>query len=181
MKSVRIAIIVLSVFLMNSCAEELDFNQVDNIVLKPVFIAPLTNFTLVPRQFFNETGIQENRIEDITNFEVFDEKLIRENVVKIEFIAEIKNDFDRDVIIDVDFLDEDNNLVYNFTPIQVSSKDLNYSYSESIDIDSNPDIRDTFKVRIVAELEDTGIQMNPNSLEEFEFKSAVTVYIESDI
>ena len=181
MKPIRLATILLSLFILSSCAEKLDFNQIDNFVLKPVLTAPLTNFTLVPGQFFNVMGTQENRVEDITNFEVFDEKLIRDNVVKIDFIAEIKNDFDREVTIDVDFLDENNNLVYNFTPIQVASKDLNYRYSEEIEIASNPSIKNTFKVKIVAELENTGTQINPNSLEEFEFKSAVTVYIESEI
>lgn len=181
MKPIKIVTLILSLFLVGSCTEKLDFNQIDNFVLKPVLSAPLTNFTLVPGQFFNILGTQETRVEDITNFEVFNEKLIRDNVVKIDFIAEIKNDFDRDVTIDVDFLDENNNLVYNFTPIQVSSKDLNYSYSEEIEIAANPSIKNTFKVKIVAELEDTGTQMNPNSLEEFEFKSAVTVYIESEI
>lgn len=181
MKSIRLATIIFSIFILSSCAEKLDFDQVDDFVLKPVLTAPLTNFKLVPGQFFNVLGVQENRTEDITNFEVFNEKLIRDNVVKIDFIAEIKNDFDRDVTIDVDFLDENDNLVYNFTPIEVRSKDLNYRYSEEIEISSNPSIKDTFKVKIVAELENTGTQMNPNSLEEFEFKSAVTVYIESEI
>lgn len=181
MKVVKSFLLVLCFLLMNSCYEELDFSQANNIVLKPVYTVSVTNFSLVPGQFFNSLGVQETEIEDISEFRIFEENVVRNNVVKIDFNAVIKNEFDRAVTINIDFLNENNGLVYRFSPIQVQSGNLNYTYSEEIDVANNPNILNTYKVSIKAELENTGSQMNPNSTEKFEFKSAVTVYIESDI
>lgn len=181
MKYFKTVFLFFLLFMVNSCAEKLDFNQIDNFVLKPVYSASLTNLTLLPWQFFNTLGVQQSSIEDVSNFEVFQDPFIRNNVVKVDFYAAIKNDFDRAVTINIDFLDDNNNLVYRFNPIQVSSKDLNFTYLEEIDLTVNPSVRNTLKVRIEAELENTGTSMNPNSLEEFQLKSSVTVYIESKI
>ena len=52
-------------------------------------------------------------------------------------------------------------------------------YLEEIEIASNSAILNTTQVKITAELENTGIQLNLNDPIEFEFKSSVTMYIES--
>ena len=56
---------------------------------------------------------------------------------------------------------------------------MSYTYLEEIIIEDNPLILNTKKVKITAELENTGIQLNLNDPSEFEFKSSVTMYIES--
>ncbi|NVJ89201.1 MAG: hypothetical protein HWD82_07145 [Flavobacteriaceae bacterium] len=179
MKFFRI-LFITSALIFNSCAEDLDFDQVNDYVLRPIYTSALTSFTLLPAQLFDSNGVQQNSITDITNFEVFTDDFVKDNIVKIDFYSEIKNDFDRAVTINIDFLDRNNNVVYSFTPIQVQSKELDFTYLEEIAIASNPTLSETFKIRVEAVLENTGTQMNPNSTEEFEFKSAITVYIEAD-
>ena len=99
--------------------------------------------------------------------------------MRLEFNAEIKNELDRDVTINVDFLDRISRLTYSFTAIIVDSNDLDYIYLEAIDIVSYPDILNTSKVRVRLELENTGVPLNPMDTSEFEFKSSVTLFIES--
>lgn len=176
----RVFIFCFALLNLTSCYEKLDFDQIEDYVLKPVLTSSLTNFTLLPIQFFNDLGVQSFRTSDVTEFEIFNNSFIRDNVVKIEFFAEIKNEFDRDVIINITFLDINNNPVFTFTPIEVNSNDVDYTYLEEIEIAGNPSILNTFKVKIEAELENTGTQMNPNSKDEFNFKSSITVFIESE-
>lgn len=181
MKFLKIIALVFLFFTIQSCYEKLNFNQVDEIVYRPIFTSSLTNFTLLPAQFFNNQGIQQNSVSDSTTFDLLQDDLLQKEMFKIDFYAEMKNEFDRDLTINVQFLDENNSIVYNFSPIQVPSSTTNTTYLEEILINQNPAILNTVRVLISVELEHTGTQMNPNSTDEFELKSSITAYIESEI
>lgn len=175
-------VFVLGILLLNSCAEALDFNQLEDYVLQPVYTSALTYFKVTPIQFFDQNGIQQNSREDITDFIVFENSYFRNNIVKLDFNAQFKNEFDRDVVIQVDFLDANNIVVYAFTTIIVESQDVSPpAYTEEIIIANHPNILSTTQVRFRAFLEDTGTQMNPLDTSEFEFKSSVSLFIESEI
>jgi hypothetical protein len=173
--------VVICFFVFTSCYESLDFNQLKDHVSKPVFSSALTYYTVVPAQFFNAAGIQQNSISDITQFKGFENSYIKDNLVKIDFNAEIKNGFDREVTILVDFLNKNDAVVYSFTPIIVEGGNLNFTFLEEIEIALNKNILNTTKVRISTEIENTGTQMNPADTREFVFKSSVTLFIESSI
>ena len=57
---------VLSFFLLTSCYESLDFDQIDDYVYEPIFTSALTYFSVSPFQFFNSMGIQENEITPVS-------------------------------------------------------------------------------------------------------------------
>lgn len=172
--------ILFCFLIFSSCSESLDFNQLDDYVSKPIFTSALTYFKVVPAKFFDSTGtIQRSSITEITNFDVFQKQFVKDNLVKFDFNVQIRNEFDRDVTINVQFLNANNVAVYSFVPIYVESKNSNFTYLEEIEIASNPSILNTQKIKITAELENTGIQMDVNDPSEFEFKSSVTFYIES--
>lgn len=173
--------VILSFILITCCADSLDFNQIEDYKIKPVLTAALTFFSVQPFQFFNENGVQQNSREDVTEFKLFENEFISDNVVKMVFNAEFKNEFDRDVTIEISFLNENNREVYTFTKIAVESLDINPpAYEEEIDIILQPEILTASKVKIRASLEDIGVQMNPNEKTEFEFKSSITLFVESD-
>lgn len=172
--------ILVSFFIFFSCYESLDVNQLDDYVYRPVVTSALTYFKFSPIQFFDSSGtIQEDSITDESEFKGFEYNFLRDNVVKLEFNAEIKNEFDRDVTVQVEFLNENNVLIYRFRAMVVEEGNLNYTSLEEIVIASNPNILNTANVRVIVELENTGVQMNPADTSEFEFKSSVTLYIES--
>ncbi|MDP5093049.1 MAG: hypothetical protein NWQ17_07045 [Polaribacter sp.] len=182
MKSSTKFAFIASFFLFISCAESLDFNQIDDYVNKPIFTAALTYFTVVPADFFDSTGtIQQNSISETTNFDALNSRFVKENLVKLDLDVAIKNEFNRQVTIRVEFLNNNNVTVYAFTPIIIQRNTLNFKYLEEIEIASNSAILNTIKVKITAELENTGIQLNLNDPSEFEFKSSVTMYFESSL
>lgn len=182
MKYLQKISLILSLFMLFSCYESLDVNQLDDYVSKPVFTAALTYFTVVPAKFFDSSGtIQENSISDISDFKPFENSTVRNNVVKMIFNAELKNEFDRDVTIQVEFLDDNDISIYSFVPIFVESEDVKPPpYEEEIIIASNPNILNATQVKLTAELENTGTQMNPSDTSEFEFKSSITIFLESE-
>ena len=113
MKFSKLIFLFVLCFSLTSCYEKLDFDQLDNYVYEPIFTSSLTSFTLVPGQFFNSQGVQENSIVDETRFEIFEANIVKDNVVQLDFYAEIKNEFDRDVTINIDFLDDNDREVLN--------------------------------------------------------------------
>lgn len=169
--------IILGFLALGSCYESLDFKQLNNFVVKPVFTAALNYFSIVPSQFISSNGTQQISISDITDINGLQD--ITNDVVRLEFNAEIKNELDRGVTITVDFLDRISRLTYSFTSIFVESNDLNYIYFEAIDVLTYPNILNTSKVKVTLELENTGTPLNADDTSEFEFKSSVTLFIES--
>jgi hypothetical protein len=181
MKAPIKVIILLCFFLLASCYESLNFNEVEDYVSKPVFTSALTYFTLFPTQFFDSNGTQKNSVSDITNFYGFQNTYVKDNLVKLDFSAEIKNEFDREVIIQIDLLNKNNAVTYAFDPIIVESGNLDYIFFKEIEIALNRNILNAEKVRITVGIDDTGAAMNANDTSEFEFKSSVTLFIESSI
>jgi hypothetical protein len=171
--------LVLGLFLLISCYESLDFKQLNEFLVKPVFTLALNYFSIVPSQFISSNGTQQISITDVTEIKGLQDVYITNDIVRLEFNAEIKNELDRGVTINVDFLDRISRLTYSFTAITIESNDLDYIYLEAIDIVAYPDILNTSKVRVRLELENTGVPLNPNDTSEFEFKSSVTLFIES--
>jgi hypothetical protein len=171
--------VVLYLILLTSCYESLDFKQLNEFLVKPVFTLALNYFSIVPSQFISSNGTQQISISDITDIKGLQDVYITNDIVRLEFNAEIKNELDRGVTITVEFLDRISRLTYSFKAIIVDSKDLEYTYLETIDIVSYPDILNTSKVRVKLELENTGAPLNLDDTSEFEFKSSVTLFIES--
>jgi hypothetical protein len=185
MKSPKKISFIISLFLIVSCSDSLDFNQFEDYVPKSKYTTPLIYFTVFPAQFFDSTRtIQQNSISDsavISDFDDFQDNLIRGRVVKIVLNAELRNAFDRDVIVQIEFLDE-NAVIYSFRPIIVTNNHRNFlPFEEEIIIASNSNVLNTAQIRVTVTLENIDIQMNPNDMSEFEFKSAITLFLESNL
>ncbi len=182
MKSLKIVSFVFGFFLLTSCSETLDFDQIEDYVYEPIFTSALTFFSVSPFQFFNPSGVQEIEITHIDDFQAFQKDFVKKNVVKVDFNAAYKNEFDRDVTIIFEFLDSNMDLVYLAKPIFVEANNINPpAYLEEIIIADYPDILNANFIRVKAAIEDTGTQMNPNDDSDFEFKSSITLYIKSEL
>jgi len=180
-KLIKNIILFFSLFILLSCSETLDFKQLEDYKLKPVITAALASFNAKPIQFFDSTGtIQNNSVSDVFEFKGFDENYLRNNVVKLVFNAEFKNEFDRDVTIQVDFLNSNNIIIYSFSPIFVESFDVNPPpFEEEIIIADNLQVLNATQVQITASLENITTQLNPSDSSEFDFRSSVTLFVES--
>jgi len=182
MKFIHKVSLILCLCFISSCAENLDFNQLDDFRLTPVLTSALAYFMAQPFQFFDETGVQQNSKTEVLEFELFQDSFIVNNVVQMVFNAEFKNELDRDVNLQVDLLSDTNTTIHSFKPMFIARGDINPpAYEEAISIALTPNILNVTKIRIRASLENTGTPMNPIDTSEFEFKSSVTLFIESDL
>jgi hypothetical protein len=164
---------------ITSCVDNLDFSQIEDYSITPEYTVSLTYFTILPFQFFNQTGVQESQKTDITDFRVFDNSFTRDNLVKVDFNVEIKNEFDRNFTLQIDFLNENLNVTHHFKEIEVNANNLNYKFNETIEVSTNPNIKNTTKVRVNV-IDNSSAPIESTDTTEFEFKSSAKFYIDTD-
>lgn len=175
--SSKIYIIVL--LSLVSCVKDVDFNQTNGYVLSPVYRTAFTFFTATPAKFFDPTGtIQQNSISDIGRFNFFENPTVKETLVQMDFLVEVRNEFAREFTITIEFLDNAGASMYSLNPIVIPAGELNFEYSEVIDLRIHPQVFNTSQIAISAEVQDTGVPLNPQDTSTFDFQSAIVLYIE---
>ena len=65
-----------------SCASDLDYNQVNDLKLEPVFVANLAYFD-IPANEFVTSGVERNPIVDTSAVDVFKDDFFRDNLKKV--------------------------------------------------------------------------------------------------
>ena len=179
MNSLKRIVLFSCLFIVFSCAEKLDLNQIEDYVATPTYTASLTYFKVSPDLFVNASGVVTNpEINDITDFRVFENDYIRKNLVKVDFNVEVNNLIDRNFDIEVALLNDNNVSVYNFSNLNVSANELNFTHDEEVDISLFPGIKNATKVRVIIRMQAGSSPLSPQDVSEFEFKSSAKMYLE---
>jgi hypothetical protein len=74
---------VLVILFSFSCSSNLDFNQINDFKSEPVYIANLTYFDILAKQFI-ENGTEKNITFDAQEFDVF-RILFRKSLIQADF------------------------------------------------------------------------------------------------
>lgn len=176
----RNALSFIVLFFIFSCSEKLDFSQLEDYRITPEYTVSLTYFKVTPIRFFNPTtGIQESERTDVTDFKVFENNLLRNHLVKVDFDVKIKNEIDKDFTLEITFLDSNSNETHRFQDITVSASDLNFEFNETIDVTLKPSLKNTSKVKIRVKINNPNPPLSPSDTSEFEFKSSAKIYIDT--
>ena len=85
-----------------SCASDLDYNQVNDLKLEPVFVANLAYFD-IPANGFVTNGVEQNLIFDTADVDVFKDNFFRDNLKKVEFLFEMENTINRAYLVNLVF------------------------------------------------------------------------------
>ena len=181
MKSLKFFSFLLT-FLFLSCSQTLDFDQIDNYTTDPVFSAAITFFEIDAASFITVAGAPAvTEITEESEFKLFGNDFIKDNLVKLDFNFEIRNEFDRDFTIEISLLDENNALIYKLQDLNITANNLNFIQLEEIDIASNSNVRNFTKVVLKISLDDTTTPINAGNNGSLSFKSGATVYLETSL
>lgn len=172
----KLSAILFCFFVITSCVNNLDFSQIEDYSISPEYTVSLTYFTISPPQFFDQAGVQLPERSDITDFRVFENSYARDNLLKLDFYVEIKNEFDRDLTLQISFLDDNMNVTHRFNDLKVKANNLNYKFDETIEVRINPNIKSTTKFRVVI-IDNSAKPLDASAKTEFEFKSSVKIYM----
>lgn len=92
-----------------SCTSELNFDQVNDLKLTPVFEANFSYFEVPATAFVSSTGSEYAWASDVKEFDVFRDKYLNSYLQKVDFYFEINNTINRAYTFDIVLLDDNNN------------------------------------------------------------------------
>lgn len=169
--------ILILILFSSSCASDLDYNQVYDIKLEPVWVANLAYFD-IPANKFVTGGVEENVIFDAPDFDVFRDTFFRDNLKRADLFFEVDNTINRGYRIDLVFLDSKNQPVY-FTNFNVpaytgtENREIKTVVFENARLDS---LKRTTKIIFILTLFTGGPPLNENSTGSLKLRSGVTAY-----
>lgn len=175
LKLIPLQIVICIAFFM-SCSNNLNFDNI-NLEIEPEVTSPLVFFELDQRDFLDENNQEITVVSDITVFRIFDNTVLKDNLVELTLDFEIENGFDRSFLVDFVFLDEDENITYDVEDFSINAGNLNYSSTRSIVIETSPEFLNSIKVRVDVVLSPSTTTLNPDIEKTFKFRSSGTFYL----
>ncbi|WP_420551316.1 hypothetical protein [Tenacibaculum aiptasiae] len=172
----RYCLFLLLSFTFFSCVKNVDLDQVDDFDSQPKFVASLVFFKMPALSFLDNTNSEiTGPITDQSNLTIIEEEVVQENLIEIVFDFEITNPFNRNINLNIEFLDDSNVITYAITPLLIQANTPKFEHKETIIINNSPLFLNTRKIRASLELSTlTGTPIDPNDLNEFILKSAGT-------
>lgn len=97
-----------------SCFENTDWDQVDDLVIRPVVELDLVYFDIEASQFYDEATNTPNLVvRDTTGLELIEGSDIRDALIGADFLFKFTNTIPRAFTVRFDFLTEDNVVRYS--------------------------------------------------------------------
>lgn len=182
MKKIYQSIAILLCMFCSNCAENIDFDQVSTYSLTPALTFSFTSFTLETSSLIDvETGLVIETLSDFSRINFFQNEIARDNLVQIDFDADISNELNVVFDIEVSFLDQNNYSIYQLEPFRVPSNRENITWQDSLNLKEDPIIKNTSLIKVDIKIVDVLEVLDPSSLKEFTFKSSLTLYIEKGL
>jgi hypothetical protein len=165
-------------FLFISCSSDLDFDQVNDLTLEPVFVANLAHFDVPANQFVVD-GQAQQFASDTVEFDAFRKQFFSENLVKAELDFEIENTINRAFTLNILLLN-DYGKVLQTMPFAIPA----YSGTSNVikyptEVFENERLRllkHTTKVAFLIQVA-SGPPIDENSLGYLKLRSSATVYM----
>lgn len=157
--------IVLSTsFILNSCSEEQNFDQFDDLSIVPT-VASSIFYLESDENTINLAG-SGNFYSEVFTFEAFNEAFIADNILDGVITYEVENSTSKEIDIRIEFLDEAGNILdtesFTIQPSPAPTLERQIAYGNggrSLDI-----LRNTTDIRVGAENQgdDTSISSEPD-------------------
>ena len=160
-----------------SCASDLDFNQVNDLKLEPVFVSNLAYFD-VPANQFVTNGVEQPINADTPTIDIFNDTFFKNNLVKAEFFFEINNTINRAYTLDLVYLDKNNQALY-FNSFAIPAYTGVENLVTKTDVFANAKLdllKRTTKIDFILKML-PGPILNENSTGSLKLGSSVTVYL----
>jgi hypothetical protein len=184
-KTCKMLGVILSTILFFSCARPLDFDQLNQYSPNQLVTIPFIIFTINATDF--ETPISPALIPSIVkklDFKIFEGTFLKESLVQLEFDFEIKNDINRNFILEIIFREADFDVsnpltegreVHRLT-LNVSASSQDFTENVFITKADFPDIINFLRVEMKLTLQDDTFPIDSIDTGELKFKSGLTVY-----
>jgi len=173
----KISSIILLTFLFFSCSSDLDFDQVKDLKLEPVFVANLAYFDIPANQLIDDGGT--NIAFDTRSFDVFKESFFTNRLKKAEFNFEIENNIDRSFVVNLLLMNDADEILetisYTVPSYQGTTNIIKYP-TEVFENERLNLLKQTTKIGFVVIIA-AGPPLNNESLGNLKLRSSATAYL----
>lgn len=112
-KSISLFIVACVCIFFTACIKDTDFDQIDDIVGAPIVELNLIHFDLPASDFFDSiNSVPILTLSDTTRLSFLDDKALKENLKKAEFLFKFTNSIPRSFQVHFQFLSEFNDTMY---------------------------------------------------------------------
>ena len=168
---------------VNSCIQDVDFNQIEDLALFPVMESSLIYFQEPATSFLDEDGVEVQTRQDTLRIEIFTDEFFEEDLLKAEFLFEGTNTINRAYEAQIDFLDDDNTIQHTLTLAINASPDNSPVLVEQIEVfedDSLENLKNTTQLafNLILFDSDDGSIIDQNTPGDLRFRSMATFYFQ---
>lgn len=162
-----------------SCTSDLNFDQVNDLKLTPVYEANFSYFDVPAKSFVSDTGMEIPWAGDEYDFDVFRDKYLNSYLRKVDFYFEINNTINRPFSLNIVLLDANNRALttikkgvpaYSGTATIVTSTEIFENNRLEL-------LKKTVKMGFLITI-GSGSALNANSTGNLVLRSSATVYLE---
>jgi hypothetical protein len=173
-RMIGILLLVLSL----SCSSDLDFEQTDQLNIKPVFTTNLVYFPLEANQFVIN-GVEQSAFSYIADVDFFGKGIIRDDLVRTDLYFRVKNSINRAYTYNITFQDANNTSIYaiNMDIPAYNGTEIVVEKTEIFD-GSNIDILKNTKSITFSVLMLPGAPLTVTSPGRVELSSSITAYFD---
>ena len=115
-------------------------------------------------------------VNETADFKLLENSFIKQNLVQLDFNFEIKNEFNRDFLLDVNLLDADSNTIHKvFEGFEIRGNSLDISAEVLLIIEDFPQVVNFTKVQFIIGLKDTVTILDASNLSKIECKSSLVI------
>lgn len=173
----KISSILFSVFLLFSCSSDLNFDQVNDFKIEPVFVANLAYFNIPANRLIDDGGT--NVYPDVRDFDVFKDKFFNERLKKAEFNFEVENNINRAFVLNMLLLNDQNEVLQtiSFTVPSYKGTPNVIKYPTEVFENARLDLlKQTQKIGFVVVIA-SGPPLNSQSEGNLKLRSSATAYL----
>lgn len=171
---------ILWLLTITSCVKDVDFEQVENIVLSPVLESSLLFFDFPASEFEEPTGTAIVTVGDDLELDVFTDEFLRDNLIKAEFFFEITNSIDRSFRADIIMFDENDQITYMFAinVIPNGNAEVITTHTEVFEAALLEQLKNAVRLELELNMfpSVTGIPLNQNSSGNIKMRSKATLF-----
>jgi hypothetical protein len=171
----RIAILIFAVLTI-SCVKDVDFDQTRDIEFETVFQASVLHFNVTTSSFLDEFNNEVLFLSDTTELPIFSGSQNENYLKQVDFIYKIKNTFNRELSVQLEFLKVNNELVYIFDAMIIPSNMNDFQQTQTVFEENIPSIVQSEKVVINIIMQSSSQPLDLAQDMELDFQSATKFY-----
>lgn len=178
MKPLKICLYFLLLFHISACTRDIDFDQINDVNLYPEVIVNLAFFNLTAPNLLNNSNLEIPSISNIVAVPFL--RGMSGYLEKVEFIIAADNEFNREFVFKIDFINEFGNPIYSVQPaIHIPSNSMDFYTIIEVAQEGLLKLEETFYLEFSMEFPPSsdGSILNNGDLSIFNLKSAGKFYL----